>query len=125
MQYLAQINWPVTVLFSVLVLAIALFGLALSGHFPVEHQKPELKAWHGRLLLTGSIITVALGAANGFGLALEVLPAPIAIIAAGGALLAAPLVLQRFPDSFVDGRRGLVALAAVVALLAWLCGRVR
>jgi hypothetical protein len=36
----------------------------------------------------------------------------------GLAILAAPLVLQQFPDRFVDGRASLLSFAAVGALLA-------
>jgi hypothetical protein len=104
-------------LFASLVLVIALFCLCLSGHFPIEHQKPELRAWHGRTLLVGSIILIVIASAKAFGFALERLPAPFAIIAGGAALLAAPLVLQRFPDSFVDGRRGIATLAALATAL--------
>lgn len=106
------------VLFFALVLAIALFCLCLAGHFPVEHQKPELRSWHGRILFVASIILVVIAAAKAFGFALERLPAPYAIIAGGAALLFAPLVLQRFPDNFVDGRRGIAVFAALATALS-------
>jgi hypothetical protein len=47
------------------------------------------------------------------------------VLGAGGAVLVAPLLLQPLPDSFVNGRRGLItfALAAsVLACLAWSFG---
>lgn len=124
MPYLSAVNWPGLVLFSGLVLVIALFGLSLSGHFPAEHRKPDLQGRLGRLVLVVAILAVALAAAKAIGLATGGLPAPVAIIGAGAALLAAPLVLQRLPDSFVDSRAGLVSLAALATALAWLTGRV-
>ena len=41
------------------------------------------------------------------------LPWYAAVIVGGGVLLMAPLVLQLFPDSFVDGRSGLLVFAGV------------
>ena len=47
------------------------------------------------------------------------------VIGGGLAILAAPVVLQRFPDRFVDGRASLLSFATAAALLAllllWLC----
>ena len=37
----------------------------------------------------------------------------------GAALLFAPLVLQLFPDPFVDGRAGLLVLATLAVALTW------
>ena len=57
------------------------------------------------------------------GFAAERLPAPAAIIGGGAVLLAAPLVLQRLPDSFINGRRGLIVLGAIAGLLAFAAHR--
>ena len=43
-----------------------------------------------------------------------------AVIGGGGGILVAPLVLQWFPDRFVDGKRGLIAFAAAALLLSLL-----
>ena len=125
MAQLQAINFGALALFSTLVLVIAVFGLSLSGHFPAEHRKPGMQGPLGRLILVGCIITVALSASIAIGLALGRLPPPAAIIGGGLALLAAPLVLQRLPDAFVDGRRGLLTLAALAAALAWLANQIK
>jgi hypothetical protein len=124
LAYFAAINWQAFAVFSALIAIIAVFALSLSGHFPAEPKKRELKDWPGRALLVSCIIVVAFCTAKALGLAMGHLPAPIAIIGAGGSLLAAPLLLQKLPDSFIDSRGGLAALAGVAAVLAFLAGRV-
>lgn len=124
MAYFAALNWAALVLFSALVLTIALFGLSLSGHFPTQAQKLGSKDVITRAVVVSCIIIVALSTAKTFGIALKHLPAPMAIIGGGAALLAAPLVLQRFSDTFVDGLRGIVALAAISLALILIAGRV-
>lgn len=119
-----MISWPSFVIFSAFVLVIAVFGLAFSGHFPAAKQKPEMRGWPGRLLLWTSAVSAALAGAKMFGLAASVLTFPVAIIAGGAALLTAPLVLQRLPDAFVDGRCGLMTLAAIAGLLMYLAYQV-
>lgn len=123
MAYLAAINWPALALFAALMLTIAMFGLSYSGHFPAEHQAEKFKTLPGRLVMVGTVLVIAICAAKMLGLAIAHVPPPAAIIAGGAALLVAPLVLQNFPDSFVDGRRGLIALAAAAALLTVLAGK--
>ena len=123
MHYLSAVNWLGFAVFVALIMVIAMFGLSLSGHFPAEHQKPEMRAWHGRLLLVASIIAIAISAAQAFGLAFGQLPPAIAIIGLGGALLAAPLILQKIPDTIVNGRRGLIGFAALATALAWITNR--
>ncbi len=119
MTYLNSFSWVGLLLFATQLLVIAMYGLCFSGHFPAEHQRPELKEWPGRVVLAASILVIAVCAAQALGFALHRLPVAAAIIGAGLALLCAPLVLQSLPDSFVDGRRGLAALAAVAAGLAY------
>ena len=43
------------VLFMVLLLAVALCGLAGSGHFPREHRSPDLTSGAGPFILFGSL----------------------------------------------------------------------
>ena len=47
------------------------------------------------------------------------LPWAWAIIIGGAVLLLAPLILQLFPDSFVDGRAGLLVFAGFGAILSF------
>lgn len=111
-------HWAGLLLFAGLVLAIAVFGLSVSGQFPAEHRKPELKGPLGRLIIAGSILVVAMAAVRAVWLAAVGLPVPAAIIGAGAAALAAPLVLQLLSDGVVDGRVGLIAMAGLVCVLA-------
>ncbi|MFM9939263.1 MAG: hypothetical protein ACKVP7_07195 [Hyphomicrobiaceae bacterium] len=122
MAYLAAVNWLALLLFAALVMTIAMFGLSLSGHFPAP-QKRELKDLPGRALLIFSIVVVAFSTAKALGLAMGRLPPPVAVIGAGAALLAAPLALKKLPDSFVDGRLGIVTLAAIAAFLSYFTAR--
>ena len=76
-------------------------------------------AWGG-VVLWGTLAVTALAAA---GLLLKAwwrLPWHLAVIGGGAMLLFAPLLLQPLPDSFVDGRRGLIAFSAAAAVLAGL-----
>jgi hypothetical protein len=54
----------------------------------------------------------------GLCLAWAAFPWTWAIIVGGGVLLVAPLILQLFPDSFVDGRSGLLVFAGLGAVLS-------
>ena len=52
----------------------------------------------------------------------QLIPWYAAVIGGGLAILAAPLVLQQFPDRFVDGRAALLSFAAAgiaLALFIW------
>ncbi len=105
-------------LFMALVLVLSLYGLAVSGHFPREHRTPALWSRSGALVLWGTMAIAAALAAATLLLAWNRLPLYAAIIGGGAILLAAPLVPQLFPDSFVDDRRGLLVLTALALLLA-------
>ena len=50
-------------------------------------------------------------------------PLPAAVIGGGAMVLFAPLLLQPFPDSFVNGRRGLLIFAGIATGLALIAGR--
>lgn len=109
---------PVLALFAVLVLTVALYGLTLAGHFPAEHRGETLRSHQGTLIIAATAITTTLAGAMALNVAINALPWPAAVIAAGAALLVAPLVLQKFPDSVVNGRRGLLGFAILAAALA-------
>src|SRR5437764_7621582 len=109
------------VLFVVLMLALSLYGLAASGHFPREHRRPALASGAGPSILYGSTAVAAAALAVGLFAAWRLLPWYALVIGGGGPMLAAPLVLQRFSDPFVDGRSALFVFAGVSLLLAgWL-----
>ena len=106
------------VLFVALLLSAALTALAASGHFPPEHRAASLRSEVGRAILFGACAVSALSLAVGVAVAWLVVPWPAAVIGAGAAALAAPLLLRPLPDAFVNGRAALVAFASASALLA-------
>jgi hypothetical protein len=111
-------DWTALGLFAAIILAVTLYGLALSGHFPSEHRAPSLRSPMGLALLWGtSAVAVAAGIVA-VHFAAGHLPVYASVIAGGLAVLVAPLCLNPLPDSFVDGRGGLVALAAIAGLLS-------
>jgi hypothetical protein len=108
--------WGVLALFMLTVLAASLYGLAAAGHFPAEHRPPALQGagaailWLTLLATVVAVVVVLIAAVRG-------LPWYALVIGGGLMLLAAPLVLQPFPDRLVNGRAGLL-LFALTALLA-------
>lgn len=111
-------NWIASGTFTAQVLVIALYGLAASGHFPAELRNAEFKTLSGAavLWLTMAATVAAAGAAAWF--AWHQVPWYAAVIGGGAALLVAPMILQTFPDSFVDGRAGLIAPSIGSVVLA-------
>jgi hypothetical protein len=115
--------WPQLLLFMGAMMLIALYGLTVSGHFPAEFRGEALKGNSGAIALWVSIAV----AASATGLTLlrgwETLPWYAVVIGAGAMLLFAPLLLRPLPDSFVNGRGGLVVFSGGAALLAFLLWR--
>jgi hypothetical protein len=111
-------QWGVLVVFAMLVMAAALYGLTASGHFPAEHRAETLRSASGAALLWGTMALSGMTALVALFIAWIALPWFAAVIAGGGVLIMAPLVLQLFPDSFVDGRAGLVTFAVIGAALS-------
>lgn len=105
------------VTYALLVMSAALYGLTASGQFPSEYRAEALKSPAGVAILWGTMAIALATAVFGVWLAWVALPWTWAVIVGGGVLLMAPLVLQRFPDSFVDGRAGLVVFAGLGAAL--------
>jgi hypothetical protein len=105
------------VLFMALVLVLSLYGLTVSGHFPLEHRSASLRTAVGSLLLWGTLGLCALLTVLAADFAWRHIPLYAAAIAGGAMLLAAPLVLQPLPDSFVNGRRGLLFFAGLALCL--------
>jgi hypothetical protein len=110
--------FPQLVLFMALVLVLSLYGLTASGHFPEEHRAAALKTASGKLLLWGTIALCAALTMAALAFAWQQLPLPAAIIAGGAMVLIAPMLLQPLPDSFVNGRRGLITFTVIGAGLA-------
>jgi hypothetical protein len=107
-------------LFTALLLAAALCGLAASGHFPQEHRSPALRSPAGKLILFGSLALSIGSLAIGATLVWRTVPWYALVIGGGAVLLAAPLLLRPFPDPFVNGRAALVAFTGASILIVLL-----
>ncbi len=105
-----------TAAFMALVLVASLQGLAASGHFP-RGAKAD-RSGPGPAVLFGSIALAGVGFAAGAIAALHLIPWYAGVIGGGLSILVAPLVLQFFPDRFVDGYGAPTAFATASILLA-------
>lgn len=114
---------PELILFMALVLVLSLFGLTVSGHFPQEHRAASLRTGTGMLVLWGTIAVCCALTLAAAVFAWQYVPLPAAVIGGGAMMLFAPLLLQPFPDSFVNGRRGLLIFAGIATGLALIAGR--
>jgi uncharacterized integral membrane protein len=106
-------------LFIIGVTLLTLYGLTVSGHFPFEARKNELRTFMGTLVISATILSSGVAAIILIVVAVHLLPWTAIVIGGGGAVLAVPLLLRVFPDDFVDGIAGLLtfAAAAIVAAL--------
>ena len=112
---------PELTVFMALVLALALYGLTVSGHFPAEHRAASLMTPVGTGLLWGTLVVCGVLTLLLLQFAWRHIPLYAAAIGGGAMLLTAPLLLRPLPDSFVNGRRGLLfftGLALCLALIA-------
>jgi hypothetical protein len=107
-----------SLLLGMLILTVALYGLALGGHFPREHRAEALRGHGGTatIAITAGLTAAAL-IACGY-TAYTQAPWYLIILFAGSALLMAPLLLARFPDSFVNGRLALWMFCGAAWLVA-------
>jgi hypothetical protein len=118
-----DIDWTTLALFVAAVVLAALYGLSASGHFPSEYRAGKLRGSLGGLVLWGTMAVSIAATAAVLAMAWRALPWYATVIGGGAALLFAPLLLQPLPDSFVNGRRGLVVFAAGALILAALMWR--
>lgn len=108
------------VLFTALLLVFSLHMLAASGQFPRAHRAPALASGLGVIILYGTIAVATTSLGVALLAAWWLVPWYAAVIGGGLAILAAPILLQTFPDRFVDGRASLLSFAAASGLLALL-----
>jgi hypothetical protein len=101
-----------------LVLVLALYALTVSGHFPAEYRAPGLRTAAGQVLLWGTLVLCTALTVVVAHFAWRHVPLYAAAIGGGAMLLAAPLILQPLPDSFVNGRRGLLVFTGIALCLA-------
>jgi len=115
------------ILFTALLLLVSLHALSASGHFPQASRLPAMAKYFGPLILWGSILLTAACLIVALAAAWALIPWYAAVIGGGGGILMAPLVLQWFPDRFVDGKAALIGFAGGAAILAvslyWLMPR--
>jgi hypothetical protein len=107
-------------LFAMLMLTVSLYGLSASGHFPRQTRLPAITTGAGLAVLWLTILIVLACLLAGLFAAWRLIPWYAAVIGGGGGILVAPLVLQWFPDRFVDGKRGLISFATAALLLSLL-----
>lgn len=112
--------WPELLLFMAAVLLVSLYGLTVSGHFPVEYRAERLRSGSGAVLMWGTMMAAGLSGLLAILFASLLLPWYAAVIGGGAMVLFAPMLLQPFPDTFVNGRRGLVAFSAGASLTAFI-----
>jgi hypothetical protein len=99
-------------LLALVMLAASLHALAALGHFPRAARQPAMRGMSGSVVLWGSITVVTISVVVAIVAAVCLTPWYAAIIAAGIAILVAPLMLQYFSDEFVDGRHALLWFSA-------------
>lgn len=117
-------SWPALATFMALMLALSLYGLTVSGHFPSERRGPRLRDMPGAVVLWGTLALMTAILLIALAFAYRTLPTYAAIIGGGFMVLIAPLMLQPCPDSFVNGRRGLLTFTIAGAILAALAMRI-
>ncbi len=100
-------------LFVILLLHLALLGLAASGHFPRRPAPDQIAA----IDLYGAIAVGTLTLVVGIAAAIKLVPWYALVIGGGLSVLCAPLLLQRFSDRFVDGRVALMIFSALAMAL--------
>jgi len=100
------------------MLMLSLHGLSASGHFPREHRATALSGELSAVILHGTILIAFTSLIAGLWAAWRLIPWYAAVIAGGLAILAAPLVLQQFSDSFVDDRGSLLSFAGASVAFA-------
>ena len=112
-------DWLPLAFFSATVLTLTLFLLTASTHLPAVDRHAELQGWIGKALLWGSVIVAGLAGIMTARLAWLALPGYAVVLAAGTAVLAAPLMLKPFSDQFLDSPAGLVVFAVTALVLAF------
>ena len=111
-------SWLALPLYIALVLAIALYGLTASGHFPAAHRTAALRSRFGAGVLFASMAVTLAGFCAALYVAATAIPWYAAVIGGGLAVLFAPLVLARLPDRFVDAPAALAGFAGATVFFA-------
>ena len=99
---------------------LTLYGLTVSGHFPLAARRNELKTCIGTFVIGATTLSAGIAAVILIVGAVHLLPWTAIVIGGGGAVLAGPLLLRVFPDDFVDGIASLLTFAAAAMVAALL-----
>ena len=113
---------PELAVFMALVLVLSLYGLTVSGHFPVEHRAAALRTGAGPVVLWATLSLAGGLTLLALAFAWRHVPLYAAVIGGGAMMLVAPMLLQPFPDSFVNSPGGLLTFAGLGLVLALLAG---
>jgi hypothetical protein len=108
--------------FAATILSASLFSLTAAGHFPSRNRLAHMRTPFAVAVLWGTILVSAVATVVAIIAAGRSLPWAYAVVAGSLAILFAPLVLQKFSDSFVDGPIGLLAFASMAVVLAAITG---
>lgn len=110
-------SWLELAVFTAAVLVISAFVITVAGQFPSEHRKPGLASTAGTVILWLTIAAVGVSGLATITFAWATLPWYAAVISAGLMILIAPYMLHPLPDWIINGRTGLVVLAALAVAL--------
>ena len=110
-------SWPHLAVLMALVLTLCLFAIFMAGHFPYASRDRSLKTPAATLVIWATIFIAGCTAILSLAFAVKTLPWYAVVIGSGLVILAAPLVAQMFPDSFVNSRAAMLILAATMLLL--------
>jgi hypothetical protein len=112
------VPWAELLLFMAGVLLLALYGLAASGHFPREFRAPVFRTGAGAIVMWGTMTAACVAGTVTLIVAWAILPWHMIVLGGGAMLLVAPLLLQPFPDRFVNGHISLLTFATGAMLFA-------
>jgi hypothetical protein len=112
------VPWLELIMFMMGVLMLSLYGLTVSGHFPSEFRADDLTRGAGAVIMWGTMLIAGAASVATLLFAWATLPWYAILLGGGMTLLLTPLLLQLLPDSFVNGRTGLLTFAGAAALAA-------
>lgn len=108
---------PALALFMGMVLVACTYGVAVAGHFPIDHRAERFRNAAGAAVLWGTIAIVTLTAALALYFAYRTLPWYASVIGGGFMALGAPFLCLPLSDRVVNSRAILLGLAATALLL--------
>ena len=111
-------QWGELVIFMGLMLAMSMYGLSVSGQFPLTHRTEPFRSRLGGLILLGSLVLTFAAFIAGIYFVHASVPWYALVIGGGAMVLITPLLLPSFSDKFVDGRGSLLVFSCLAASLS-------